>query len=472
MRNNFLYYTFTTLLTSLIPFIILPFLTRHLSPTDFGILALGQIFGSLTGGLSFQGLNVFFERNFFEWSKKNREKDLLFTYATYALVSSFAMTGVILFFKEFFSNLLFTNSQLYPVIIIFHLVSTFTNCRMLIMSYFKCKEDAKSFFYSQIFVTISVNTLIISWTILNNGKLYSYLYSHLIVNAFVALYLFAYLIKKGAKYDFNFIKKVLPVSLPLTPRIFIGTISSQVDKYMLGLLITLGAVGKYSIAQKFSFIIFVGGTTLGNIFTPVVYKKMFEGDSLKIRRQIGVFLTPFFFLAALATFILCLFSQEALFLATSQDYHDSYILIMVLAFYYLTLFFGKQNQLVFKKKSWIVLLLSLLQVLIGAPLNYYFITYWNEQGAALATLLTGLLVGGYTFYLSQKSYNILFEYKYILKLFGFIILSILIIVVFRNIDYKLLLLTKIVLMALFLFMFRKNIVDTIVIFKNKGSLSI
>ncbi|MBW1716345.1 MAG: oligosaccharide flippase family protein, partial [Deltaproteobacteria bacterium] len=84
----------------------------------------------------------------------------------------------------------------------------------------------------------------------------------------------------------------LKIAYPLTARIFLGVIGTQFDKYMIGLLASIGATGIYSIGQRVSYVIFAYMTAIQNVFSPRVYKKMFE---LKEEggEAIGKYLTPF-----------------------------------------------------------------------------------------------------------------------------------------------------------------------------------
>ena len=469
MRANTLYYSVATVISNAIPFLVLPFLTRAMSPSEFGIIALGQVFGTLTAGLSFQGLNRFFERNYFEWKKERREKDLLFTFFTYCAVVSTIPLFLLFLFPSFFSNLVFGSSDISLVLALFHMISVGNLLRLFFTSYFRCEEDGRNFFIGQVSAVVLANLLIVWWTIVNRGGMYSYVYSHLIVNILLVIGLAAYVFRTKWSFDLVFLKEALPVSIPLTPQIFVGTLSSHIDKYMLGLLGTLGGVGVYSVTQKFAFTVFVGLGTLGNLFTPIVYRKMFEGDSLQIRTDIGRLLTPYFFVGAAFTLILCLFSQEVLILGTSKEYHQSYSLIMILAFYYLLLFFGKQNQLVFKKKSYTITLLSFFRVGVGALLNYFLISRWGGLGAAIATLAAGLIVEGLAFYLAQRAYRIIFEYKKILGLLCFIALSSAIVLLVRDFAYWQTLSVKFLILGLFSWIYRENIQGMSMFFRKKPS---
>ena len=86
--------------------------------------------------------------------------------------------------------------------------------------------------------------------------------------------------------------KALRIGYPLTPRLLVGIVSKQVDKYLIGVLVSLGGVGIYSIGQRMSYVVFTYMAGVENVFSPQVYQRMFdrkEGGG----EAIGRYLTPF-----------------------------------------------------------------------------------------------------------------------------------------------------------------------------------
>ena len=55
--------------SSLLPLVSLPIFTRFLTPGDYGVWGLAQIYASFAIGISNLGLTIGFERNFFEEEK-------------------------------------------------------------------------------------------------------------------------------------------------------------------------------------------------------------------------------------------------------------------------------------------------------------------------------------------------------------------------------------------------------------------
>ena len=62
----------------------------------------------------------------------------------------------------------------------------------------------------------------------------------------------------------------------------------QFDKYFLGIIVSMGSAGIYSISQRISNFSFLLMGTLKKVYSPIVYDKMFNDPSIKGSRDIGL----------------------------------------------------------------------------------------------------------------------------------------------------------------------------------------
>jgi O-antigen/teichoic acid export membrane protein len=220
-------------------------------------------------------------------------------------------------------------------------------------------------------------------------------------------------------FKWDILKDSLKISLPLTPRIFIGVVSTQLNKLVLSLLNTLGGVGIFSIAQKIGNLTFVFMTAVQNVFNPYVYKKMFSRSS-SAGREIGEYLTPFAYLSIFVCMLASLFSQEAIWLFTGPSFYASAPLVSILSMYYGFLFFGKINgiQLIFKKKTFFTSVLTFLDIGVGVAISIPFIMKFGVIGAAWATFLASIITGSFAFLISQHYFRIQWEVRKIVAIFS------------------------------------------------------
>jgi len=301
-------------------------------------------------------------------------------------------------------------------------------------TYFKNSEIAKSF--TVYTITSSLINLIISLFLVAYlrigviGLIYAQLCSGIMIFGILS-YKFTTILRPSLSKAI-FIES-LKISYPLTPRIFLGVIGTQFDKYMIGLLASVGGVGVYSIGQKVSYVIFAFMTAIQNVFSPQVYQRMFDLRE-KGGAAIGKYLTPFVYVSISVALLVALFSEEVISILTPPSYHGAIDIVTVLSMYYGFLFFGKLsgNQLIFMKKTHITSFLTMVSIGIGIGLNIPFILKWGAIGAAWATLLAGLVSGAISFTVAQRYYEIKWEYKRILAIFAIFFVSSVLIVVLRD----------------------------------------
>ena len=222
---------------------------------------------------------------------------------------------------------------------------------------------------------------------------------------------------------------------------------------MIGLLNTVGGVGVYSIGQRVANIVFTYMTAIQNVFSPQVYKRMFEqgedgGES------VGRYLTPFLYISIAVALLISLFSEEIISILMPKSYHEGIDIVIVLSMLYGSYFFGKQPQLVFAKKTHIISIFTLLAIVLNVSINVPFIYQWGAIGAAWGTLVSGLISGGISFWVSQHYYEIKWEYKKIAAIFLIFFGSAITMILMRNfgVSYGMRIIVKLISLVCYLYL--------------------
>ena len=451
IKNSFIY-ILPVIISNLLPFFTLPIFTRILTIENYGVLALAQVYATFMNGLTNFGMTVSYDRNYFQYRDNHLgSAKLLYSTLLFVILNFFLLAGLTYLFKGTLSKLIIGSAEHANILFWAFCGQFFTGLSYYYLAYFKNSESAKNFVVYTI--TGSLIAIIISFYLVVYlrigviGIIYAQMCSGTLV--FIILtYKFTNI------FPITFSKPIfvesLKISYPLTPRIFFGVISTQFDKYMIGLLASVGGVGIYSIGQKVAYVAFRYMTALQNVYAPQVYKRMFDlGD--KGGEAVGRYLTPFAYISILVTLMISLFSQELITILTPSMYHGAIDIVTVLSMLYGSYFFGTQPQLIFAKKTWMTSALTLLSITLNIAINIPFIIKWGPVGAAWATLTAGLISSSISFAISQHYYRIRWEYgnlAYIfLTFFGFSIL----IILFRNMNtaYSVLLGVKIIAVAIY-----------------------
>lgn len=453
VKNSFIY-LIPAVVGNLIPLLTLPIFTRYLSKEDYGVLALAQIYAIFMSGLINFGLTTGYERNFFEYREKDKASGLLWSTLLFVCAAFVVFACVTYIFQAPVSRLLTRSPQYGPLIFWSYCATCMMSLKMYYLTYFKNMENAAPY----IWYTVDESILGVSFSLflvvfMQSGVIgivYGQFAASLIVFALISA---RFLKTTPPSFNWTILKDTLKLSYPLTPRIFLGVVGSQFDKYMINLLATLGGVGIYSIGQKIAYLVFTYMTAIQNVFSPQVYKRMF-GLSESGNESVGSYLTPFAYFSILLAVVIALFSEELIFLLTPAPFHAAADIIIVLTMYYGTLFFGKQPQLTYAKKTGITSVLTFVSIGLNILINIPFILKWGAIGAAWGTTAAGLVSGGITFAVSQHYHPIKWEYKKITAIYLIFFAGALAAISTRSLDleYPLRLAVKMFFLASYLYL--------------------
>lgn len=410
--KNTLIYLLPVIVGNIIPIITIPFYTRKLSTAEYGLLTIAQVYAIFLNGIANFGLMAGYERFFFESNDSKKKVALLYSTIAFVLLVSFFFAVMTLIFGPFISQKIMNIDNKNHLLFWSFAATSITGLKVYFLSYFKNSENAKSYVWYTIDETIITTILSLIFLYFFNFKIFALIYGQLISGIII---FFLLILKFVRKYPLEFDLKILMLSLkfsvPLTPKIFFGVIGSQIDKYILGLLGTLGGVGVYNIAQKIANVTFTFMTAIQNVFAPQVYKKMFEMEKTKGAISIGLYLTPFLYISLLVAFSISLFSEEIVYILLPSEYYGAINIISIFTILYASYFFSKHPQLLYAKRTGLSSILFIVSILLNLIINIQFIKTWGVLGAGWGSLLSGLIWGILYFLVSQKYYFIKWEWN-------------------------------------------------------------
>jgi O-antigen/teichoic acid export membrane protein len=417
--KNGLLYIIPFLVGSVLPIITLPVFTRFLTVEDYGIYALTIVYGVFVSGIANFGLTIGYERNFFNFSgDKEKAAALLFSTLSFVIASTLILGIITFFFKEELAKLIVGSESHGNLLVWAFFASSITSLKVYFLTYFKNSENAKSFVWYSIDENLLNVVFSLFFVVFMKSGVLGLLLGQLIAGSIIFLLLIYKFIRMlPFVFSVSLLQDSLRLSIPLTPRIFFGIIGSQFDKYMIGLLNTVGGVGVYNLGQKIANIVFTFMTAIQNVYAPQVYKRMFEMDEKAGGESIGKYLTPFLFLSIFAALLVSIFAEEVITILTPNSYHSAIDVVIILSMLFASYFFGKQPQLIYAKKTMLTSWLTLTSIGLNIAINIPFIYYFGVIGAAWGTLTAGLISGAISFVISQRYYEIKWEYGKILTIY-------------------------------------------------------
>jgi O-antigen/teichoic acid export membrane protein len=448
IKNGFIY-LLPVIVGNLIPILTLPVFTRILTKEDYGVLALSQVYAIFVVGVANFGLTIGYERNFFEQKETKNVGGLLYSTLLFVIVAFIVCGFFTYLYKNQLSRWIIGSSDHANILFWSYCTIGIVGLKTYYLTYFKNTENAKAV----VWYTIDENLLGVLFSLFMVAYLrigvIGLIWGQLLASCIIfSILSFRFVRFLPISFDWEALKDSLKLSLPLTPRIFFGVIGNQFDKYMIGLLNTVGGVGIYNIGQQVAYAVFTFMTAIQNVFSPQVYKRMFELGA-EGGESVGRYLTPFLYISISIGLMISLLSEEIIIILTPKSYHGAIEIVMILSMLYGSYFFGKQPQLIFAKKTYITSILTAVSIGINIMINIPFIYKWGAIGAAWGTLLAGLISGTVSFIVSQRYYKIGWEYGKIGSIFSIYFSSAIAMILMRcfDISYELRCIFKLISLA-------------------------
>lgn len=453
LRNTFVY-MLPVVVGNLLPLLTLPIFTRILTTEDYGVWALAQVYAVFVNGVANFGMILGYERNFFENRETQKTAGLLYATLLFVIITFVAFGFFTYLFKSQLSLWIIGSPDHAGILFWSYCAAGVVGLKAYYLTYFKNTENAKAFAWytideSLLGVLFSL-VMVVYFRIGVIGLVWGQLLASIIVFSILSFRFVRFL---PVSFDWEALRDSLKISWPLTPRIFFGIIGNQFDKYMIGLLNTVEGVGVYNIGQKVANVVFTFMTAIQNVFSPQVYKRMFEGGE-EGGESVGRYLTPFLYISIFVGLMISLFSEEIITTLTPKSYHGAIEIVAILSMLYGSYFFGKQPQLIYAKKTHITSVLTLVSIGLNVVINIPFIYRWGAIGAAWGTLLAGLISGAISFVVSQRYYKIEWEYGKIGAIFLIFFSSAITIILLRSygVSYWMIVIVKLIALASYLYL--------------------
>lgn len=409
--KNSLAYVLTNVINVSVPLLVLPILTRYLTPSDYGIVAIYQVIETIV--FLIIGLNTHsaIMVNFYKISKEKLRIYIgnvffiLFITFIVALIISFIIG---LFIESIFS---FPTSWL-PVVVI---IALFQFVVLVNLTLWRAEQKARS--YSIMQITSSLFNLGLSVYLVVaigmkwQGRILSILITYIIFGI-VNIYL---LRRRGylkLNYKPEYIRDALKVSVPLIPHSLSGWIDNAIDRVLVTAMVGISTTGLYSVGYQVGMLIGMLSTAFNKAWTPFLFQKLTENNpatKLKIVKftylYFAVILLMALVLSLLAPFLL------SIFVGPQFQSANKYIVWVAFAYALTGMYFMVTNYIFYVKKTHILAWITFGSALLYIGANYVLISLNGAVGAAQATLLLHLLTFVGSWILSARVYKMPWNLK-------------------------------------------------------------
>jgi len=426
IRHSALYLA-PVLVGAVLPIISLPLLTRVVSKEEYGAWALAGVYATFATAVAGLGLPVVYERNFFEQSTPRDRCALLYSIVGFVSLASL-LVGVATWVERERLAALFIGSPEHGWLVFWTFcASAVVGIKAYYLTYFRNAGDARAFVRYTIDENVAGVLLSLVLVIVMRVGVIGLALGHLAASSFVL----GLVVRRGfsfgpVSFRAGLICGALQTSYPLTPRIALKLIAGNVDKYIVGLLSSVGGVGVYAIGQRLAYAVFVFTTALENVFAPQVYRRMFA-EGRGGADAVGTYLTPFLYASVGSALLLTAAARDGIAVLTPAGYRGATPVVALLSMYYAALFFGKIPQLMFARQTLLLSAHGVLSLALNVACCLALTRMWGAPGAAAGTLVAGLASTATYMMLGHRFYPIRWRYRSLIGMYGFLAAAVIVV---------------------------------------------
>jgi O-antigen/teichoic acid export membrane protein len=413
-----LIYSIGNISSKLVGFILIPIYTKQLSVEEFGILSILEISSQIL--IAFLGISLHQGLTRWYWDINNKEKQKSTFFTILLFVTIFSATIIILLFiiRKQLSILIFEAETYQHLIILLLLSSGFQLISQLITSLMRLQSKAIMFSVTSV-IRLIIALLFTIYFIIHLKRGVNGIYEAQIISYIIFLIItFKYLITNiKLKIEFQILKNILIFSYPLTISTVAAVLLNVADRYSIRYIAGLEETGVYSLGFKISNSIkSIFMTSAQFAITPIVYKMVNDKNNTRFYSKLATYMTYAITLIAL---VVSIFSKElVVLLARKEEYLVAFKIIPILAIslvidqFRYNIAFG----LNIAKKTHIISIIIISVSIINIILNVILISYFSIYGAAVATLISRIILCIIYYYYSNKYYPVPYELIKIIKL--------------------------------------------------------
>lgn len=386
--ENFLVYGFGGIISKIIPFIMVPIVTRLMPRTEyFGISDLFNTVVSFGSAFAIIGMydatyRLFFEKEDEQFKKSVCSTALVFTFFTSIIVFIIIVAGKKIIAQYFFGD------RNYFYVVYLSAVATLVGATNSIVSLPTRMQNKRKIFL----ITNTISPIIsyaISIPLLLSGYYVIALPVATIISGISMELIFITMNRKWfvLKYfDWKILKQLFVIAIPLFPNFLIYWIFNSCDKVMITNMLGVGDAGIYSVGAKLGSCSQLIYTAFAGGWQFFAFSTMKDENQVKVNSMIFEYLG---IISYTVTLFVCAWSYLIFRIFFTEQYINGYIVApyLFLAPLLQMLFQVAGNQFLVVKKTWPNVLILSIGMILNMIINYTLIPLLGIEGASIATLI-------------------------------------------------------------------------------------
>lgn len=404
---------------AIVSFVLVPVYTRHMSPSEYGLLGLMLVLYGLMTTVYDLGFTNSIGRFFFDSDGEDAGASLARMRATSLIFLACIgglLTAVLCVFARTWSDLL-TQTPAHADLVRIVAATLYAEALAIVpLTLIRMQER------SQVFIAITVTRFVVTLTlsvlfvvVMDLG-----VRGALLANAGSGVGVLLLLLPGSIsalrlRPSIPLLGEMLRFGLPFFPVLLSGWFIEASDRYLLGVYRTKAEVGYYVLGYKVAQVMQIATAAFSMGWAPLRYRIFQQPDAQDVYRRLA---TYYVLGATTLTVALALFAQEVVSLVAPDDYMPAAAIVPWIAFayglngLYVMMVTGMGVAKRTAPMAWIVGVAAALNIAI----NIVAIPQWGIKAAALTTVLANVLMVAGSWYWSQRYYPIDYDWRRMLRM--------------------------------------------------------
>jgi O-antigen/teichoic acid export membrane protein len=402
-------YTLFSIINLAVPFILLPILTRYLSPEDYGIITMFSLLVSIIN--LFVGLNLHgaINRAYFE---KNIDFKEYIANCMYLFLFSTLIVFIIMYLLK---DRIFLITGVPQKWIIIGVIYSFFQFAILVnLIIYQARLEVKKYgllqlsqaFLNLFFTILFVVILTMKW----EGRLLAQCLAALIIGIISLIII----IKFWTKWKINvaYMIHAIKFSLPLIPNTMGGMLMVMTDRFIINNVLGLREVGIYTAGLQVGMIIEILASSFNKAWTPWLFNKLNE-NNLEIKIKIVKFTYLYFIGMIILALFLGLLSPLVVKIVFGKDFYAAkeVIIWIALGCAFHGMYYMVTNYIFYTYKTHILMWVTLFCGILNFYITYYFVHMKGIVGASISYMIVSFLLFILTWIISIKVYKMPWKLK-------------------------------------------------------------
>ena len=395
LLQSSLIYTGCDAINKSVPFLILPVLSYHLSTAEYGVIANFNILISIFTIFITIGIDGAISVNYYRLPPKELE-----TFIFNAIIVILTITGLLLLLPICFYRQIFFLTKIPFAIQVDAIIISF-GATLTAINLCLWRLEEKPFLFgiyeiSQTTINIGISlTLVVIYGMGWVGRVDGMLIA---ASSFGLVSLFL-LYKRGfLKININksYLREIILFGLPLIPHAMSFWIRSAVDRILITKFIGESATGLYATGFQFGILISFLTLSFNNAFSPYIFKKLSEGDSVMLNLN-KKHLVKVTYICGGLLLVFCvvftIFSNLILTYFFSSTYYNAkqFVFWAILSQTFQGLYLLFVNYIFFAKKTKLLAFITFGSAILQVILSLYLVPNYGAIGAAYSTVIVSFI---------------------------------------------------------------------------------